>query len=79
MYPFVATAMGEIENHQIDTSENDRTSPQSKRPCRRHNIENVGAMNPSSVIDLDGESVGAMSAELGAENTEGGSNVGEYG
>lgn len=75
MYPFVETPMSEVENHEIDTSENDRTAPQQKRPCRRHSIENIGAMNASSVNDLGCESVGAMIAE----NTEDGSNVGEYG
>lgn len=80
MYPFVTPTMGEVEDHPIDTSENYRTTPQYKRPCRRHSIENVGAMNASSVNDLDGESVGADNASsvndldsesVGAENTEG--------
>ncbi len=41
MYPFVAATMGEVEGQQVDSSENDETLPQSKRPCRREIIENV--------------------------------------
>lgn len=73
MYSCITTALGEVEDRQIDTSENGRTTPQSQRPYRRHSIENVVAMNVSSVNELDNESVGAMSSD----NTGGGSNVGE--